>query len=1050
MKRFICLLIIIQLIFSVSGDIIKDKSNESIIVGKNEVFCVSRILKGNNIFFAVAYDNTLELIKIEKAIRDFISYNYSVLDYSPCNITNYITDLTSCLDTIFINSTTFCKIVTNSQCLSGSHFEIANKEIITYENMGNLNYKKDNALSAMEFYIEGKKKIVPNKIKLSPKIGYTRLMNVNKNTEFRACFKSPYTGGGIIHYLAGNDYDASTQWNVSINYWMEIDGSFYIEGSTFFLNASSICPITKAQLHNSSRIQSIQWENESACLGWGLWNGTQNNENLSIAYEKGIGDSDDYANTSIWDEAILVLTMNDLNLNNSAKAPINISPHGIFTIGDGRFSNAGVFGETPNSLTVSDTLGDLKMQDFTVEFWINNSRDYDENRYVLYFADSGYLRCEAAGDCASGEFCCYIFDGNPKTVNITAGDLDANTWYHITWVYNFSNNMAIFLDGVHKDSIAIGVVTNIDQTNKIGGHYVESAYWNGSIDQFIVWNRSLSSFEISMRYNNSIGKTGFVTLTGVENFSDTIPPSIADINITPQLNLTYFGIFNISVNISDSDSDIDNVTLYYQPINGDDSICHDFLPNGTCLHNLNTSVKLFNVSTIDIYYNDTIFYDGFHLVIAYDSKENYEDNPPEFIDSWLDSYHIFNITNNFTIVENTTLKIDIDIREKSGSTQMSVIYIVGNQVDINYFDSTWAGKSNSSLIRSIPISTPYDYTDGESNYYQVILQDNGDGTFTVNNLNLSNSYFIIVGSLETEPNNSWNLSFLNTTFSCEGEWYIGNISDFSFKKTIGCPNIHIHNVRDNSKIKDGLNVTICANDTQGNSVCSESNFFFTPLGNLPPSGAAFLSPQNQSFILGDNININWSNCIDPNGDSVNYSSNITNLSNQFVLLLSDNSELINFNVNSSLLGIGNYTINAICFDSLGATTSFNHSSSWDNFTVIGTTTTILPPVNPLTEFRIIVFDLKNYFGDRKIFLYNITLPNNLFNGSYNLSEMIVLQNNSNYSIFLTPRKSDIILSTRNREWFNYVMILLPYITILIILFVIAILFLINKKYNFRK
>lgn len=744
------------------------------------------------------------------------------------------------------------------------------------------------------------------------------------------------------------EYEQWAWFNTSLGFSMEFNGSSYIDGLPFFANLSILGAINAAQLANSSTQQPLQYENESGGIAWGLWNGTNgtsgaNEDNLTIFHNKGVGDSDDYLNTTIGAELLAWYHFNS-GLNDSSGNDINISPVAIASanFGNGRFGQALVVrGPTLGRYYLTKSLGDIKTQDWTIEFWMNNSDDYQSVQYALYLADSGYIRCETHTDTCTGagDFCCYVFDGAAKIVNVDDALITANTWYHIAWVFNTSDNMAIFLDGAFQDSIAIGALSDPNGENVLGGHYANgNTNWNGSIDEFRIWNRALSTEDIAALYNNYMGINEYAILSGVENAAaDTDPPSIFNITLVPNLNITFNSNYNITANITD-DSDIDNVTVYYMPINGDDISCHEFLANGSCLHTDNLSSKMFNVSTADIFFNSSISYHGTILGISYADETLFEDNAPNFTDVYRSTYHILNITNNFSTTINTTFKFDIDVREKAGTTKTMRLYLIGGQPDIAYMTSDWRLVENTSLIHSIPSGTPFDYTDGNGSYYETIIQSNPDGLFTNESLNLSDFFYLVMYVDEVQQSRSWNMSYLNN--SCDGDWTIGTQVGWTTEPTNGCPNVHTHITRNRVGVVDGLNITVCANDTVSNYACSNSLLYFDPLANLPPQEGIFLSPQNQTFTNGSNIDFNITECIDPNEDTIRYwihVVNVTDVSNEFNVTSATTG--FNYTINSSNISLGTWTAITECCDPSDLCVTFNHSSEWNNFTVETTSTT---------------------------------------------------------------------------------------------------------------
>ena len=86
--------------------------------------------------------------------------------------------------------------------------------------------------------------------------------------------------------------------------------------------------------------------------------------------------------------------------------------------------------------------------------------------------------------------------------------LDMNTWYHLAFTYNGTNKI-IYINGVFdKKDTSTGTV-RIDATNLQIGRVSSTGYLNGTLDEVLIFNRSLSSAEISEIYNLTNDRVSF-------------------------------------------------------------------------------------------------------------------------------------------------------------------------------------------------------------------------------------------------------------------------------------------------------------------------------------------------------------------------------------------------------------------------------------------------------------------------------------------------------------------------------------------------------------
>ncbi len=115
----------------------------------------------------------------------------------------------------------------------------------------------------------------------------------------------------------------------------------------------------------------------------------------------------------------------------------------------------------------------------TTNVWLMHG--LDTNRMIFYVNDSGTWR------------------------NISSSILDDNTWYFITGTINASN-IIIYVNGVLFGASA-GISTGIaNNSNSVIGcgldiRYSSGRFFNGSVANLQVYNRTLSQSEILQNYN---------------------------------------------------------------------------------------------------------------------------------------------------------------------------------------------------------------------------------------------------------------------------------------------------------------------------------------------------------------------------------------------------------------------------------------------------------------------------------------------------------------------------------------------------------------------
>jgi hypothetical protein len=90
--------------------------------------------------------------------------------------------------------------------------------------------------------------------------------------------------------------------------------------------------------------------------------------------------------------------------------------------------------------------------------------------------------------------------------------INPNRWYHFVITYNGSSKMPkLYIDGVEDTVIFINDITrdfrNVVETTKFGSGYTWGASkFNGSLDEIMIFNRTLSENEIKSLYNSKINQ----------------------------------------------------------------------------------------------------------------------------------------------------------------------------------------------------------------------------------------------------------------------------------------------------------------------------------------------------------------------------------------------------------------------------------------------------------------------------------------------------------------------------------------------------------------
>ena len=205
--------------------------------------------------------------------------------------------------------------------------------------------------------------------------------------------------------------------------------------------------------------------------------------------------------------------------NNNGTANNTVFQPGTGPIGDGSFYFNGV-----NSSINTKNVQLQTNQSFTYSVWVNAPAIIDDSLRVAVAKNSENYPYFYIG-MRFGK--AYFRIGNAtkdRTVNQVY--INDSNWHHLVGAYNGVGGMYLYVDGVLKgtsDPLAI----NSSRNMTIGSFSTLAAgggIWNGSIDEVMVFNRSLSSNEVLDLY---------------QTYEGCYPPSSGNWNLNTSLNCTF-------------------------------------------------------------------------------------------------------------------------------------------------------------------------------------------------------------------------------------------------------------------------------------------------------------------------------------------------------------------------------------------------------------------------------------------------------------------------------------------------------------------------------
>ena len=161
---------------------------------------------------------------------------------------------------------------------------------------------------------------------------------------------------------------------------------------------------------------------------------------------------------------------------------------------------------------------------------------------------------------------------------------DTTSWHHIVGTFDKnagSNQVNIYIDGVlgTPGSSTINIIDAEDHDAIIGQGFIgNDAWFNGSIDELLIFNRSLSSQEILALYNNSANRlfNNFTGLTNGQtyNYSAYVIDSAGNLNISSQNFTVDTTAPEVTISLPVNGNTYTTSTVTFQVTTNENSTCN--------------------------------------------------------------------------------------------------------------------------------------------------------------------------------------------------------------------------------------------------------------------------------------------------------------------------------------------------------------------------------------------------------------------------------------------------------------------------------------------
>jgi hypothetical protein len=180
---------------------------------------------------------------------------------------------------------------------------------------------------------------------------------------------------------------------------------------------------------------------------------------------------------------------------------------------NGKYGMGVNFGGDNASLRATDaTIGNFTGTALTISAWVYPVELRQEQvvckvtSYKLYFTSLGKPTF-------------YVATNNAATSTGSSTGVALNSWYHLVGVYNGSKVM-IYINGIlNASATQTGNINSTTNKLYVSSYDGAAEEFNGTIDEVRIWDRALSSDEISMLYNADLAKHNNTAYTYFQNIT---------------------------------------------------------------------------------------------------------------------------------------------------------------------------------------------------------------------------------------------------------------------------------------------------------------------------------------------------------------------------------------------------------------------------------------------------------------------------------------------------------------------------------------------------
>jgi len=218
------------------------------------------------------------------------------------------------------------------------------------------------------------------------------------------------------------------------------------------------------------------------------------------------------------------------------------------SVGNAARTDSGYFGKGFSFDGDGDaiTVPNINASNISFSVWIKNVQDLSgaDDAWIYdnedWGDDNGFAFILDSASPANG----IKFYVGSDTLSGTAGAIAKDTWHHVACTFDSSTmNGTIYIDGAVDKSKIFNAVNDwtSNQVSQIGSAYSGALTFNGTLDDFLIFNRTFTPIEVAALYNASANSYEH-TYTGLDNtdysFTGYAVDAVGNVNSTAERTVT--------------------------------------------------------------------------------------------------------------------------------------------------------------------------------------------------------------------------------------------------------------------------------------------------------------------------------------------------------------------------------------------------------------------------------------------------------------------------------------------------------------------------------